>query len=172
VDPEKMGITGTSYGGILSMAAVSFAPGLFQAAIPISGYGEMSDFHTMVPELQHIQLLNYELGPYPQRRDVYERHSPIRFVKDATTPTLVLHGSGTEIEWRPEQEHPEMPGLNFARALDQHYKIYRYKMYPAGSYYISGRTSVRQQLLDMLEFFDQFLRDGSSATPAATAAAP
>jgi dipeptidyl aminopeptidase/acylaminoacyl peptidase len=158
VDDGKMGITGTSYGGILSMAAIAFAPGLFQAAIPISGYGDMSDFHTTVPELQHIQLLNYELGPYPENEDVYHHHSPIHFVEDATTPALILHGEGADVLWRPGQQDPEMAGLNFARALDQHYKIYRYKAYPGETYYVYGRENTKQKLQDMLAFLDQFLK--------------
>ena len=40
IDPTRMGITGSSYGGIMSLAASAFAPGLFQASIPISGYGD------------------------------------------------------------------------------------------------------------------------------------
>ena len=163
VDAEKMGITGTSYGGIMSMAAVSFAPGLFQAAIPISGYGDWVKFHEWNNELQHTQLLAYEFGPFPENEEVYRRNSPIYAVQHATTPTFVLHGDQQEIAWRPGQL-PIPASLDFARALDQHYKIYRYKSYPSGSYYISGRQSTRQKLLDMLEFFDQFLK-GSVAGP-------
>jgi dipeptidyl aminopeptidase/acylaminoacyl peptidase len=159
VNPDKMGITGTSYGGILSMAAVSFTQGLFQAAIPISGYGDMKDFHTDVPELQHIQLLNYELGPYPENEDVYHQHSAIHFVKDATTPALILHGRGSKVPWRPGQKDPEMASLNFARALDRHYKIFRYKSYPGETYYVYGRENTTQKLKDMIEFLDQFLKD-------------
>ena len=62
VDPDSFGITGTSYGGIMSMAAVAFAPpGAFKAAIPCSGYG---DFLHMVgeQELRHVKLLEHELG--------------------------------------------------------------------------------------------------------------
>ena len=159
VNPDKMGITGTSYGGILSMAAVSFTQGLFQATIPISGYGDMSDFHTDVPELQHIQLLNYELGPYPENEDVYYQHSPIHFVQDATTPALILHGRGSTVPWRPGQRDPEMASLNFARALDRHYKTFRYKSYSGETYYVYGRQNTKQKLEDMLAFFDQFLKD-------------
>lgn len=159
VNPDKMGITGTSYGGILSMAAVSFTQGLFQAAIPISGYGDMKDFHTDVPELQHIQLLNYELGPYPENKDIYHQHSAIHFVQDATTPALILHGRGSKVPWRPGQKDPEMASLNFARALDRYYKIFRYKSYPGETYYVYGRDNTKQKLKDMLAFFDQFLKD-------------
>jgi dipeptidyl aminopeptidase/acylaminoacyl peptidase len=118
----------------------------------------MSDFHTTVPELQHIQLLNYELGPYPENEDVYHHHSPIHFVEDATTPALILHGEGADVLWRPGQQDPEMAGLNFARALDQHYKIYRYKAYPGETYYVYGRENTKQKLQDMLAFLDQFLK--------------
>ena len=165
VHPDKMGITGTSYGGILSMAAVSFAPGLFQAAIPISGYGDMADFHTEVPELQHIQLANYELGRYPENEEIYYQHSSIHFVENATTPALILHGRGSNVAWRPGQRDPEMASLNFARALDRHYKIFRYKSYPGETYYIYGRANTKQKLTDMLEFFDQFLKDKVFSSP-------
>jgi dipeptidyl aminopeptidase/acylaminoacyl peptidase len=165
INPDKMGITGTSYGGIMSMAAVSFTQGLFQAAIPISGYGDMSDFHTEVPELQHIQLLNYELGPYPENKEVYDRHSSILHAQDATTPALILHGQGARVPWRPGQRSPEMASLNFARALDRYYKIFRYKSYPGETYYVYGRPNTKQKLHDMLEFFDQFLKDEAVTTP-------
>jgi dipeptidyl aminopeptidase/acylaminoacyl peptidase len=159
VNPDRMGITGTSYGGIFSMAAVAFAPGLFQAAIPISGYGDMADFHTEVPELQHIKLLEYELGPWPEEEELYRHLSPIHHVDDVTTPTFVMHGQGLEVEWRPEQKDPEMASLNFARALDKRYKIYRYKAYDGETYYVYGRENTQEKLQDMLEFFDQFLKD-------------
>ena len=62
VDPDHLGVTGTSYGGIMSMMAVAFAPGVFQAAIACSGYG---DFVHMLgeQELRHIKLLEYEFNP-------------------------------------------------------------------------------------------------------------
>lgn len=159
VDDDRMAITGTSYGGILSMAAVAFAPDLFQAAIPISGYGDMTKFHTEVPELQHIKLLNYELGPWPENDDVYRRTSPIHNVEDVRTPTFLIHGKGRDVTWRPEQKDPEMASLNFARALDQQYKIYRYKAYEGESYYVYGRENTEQKLRDMLDFLDRFLKD-------------
>jgi dipeptidyl aminopeptidase/acylaminoacyl peptidase len=159
VDGTKRGITGTSYGGILSMAAVAFAPELFQAAIPISGYGNMADFHRTVPELQHIKLLDYELGTYPENEEVYRRHSPIHYVEDVTAPTFLIHGEGRRVPWRPAQQDPEMASLDFARALDQEYKIFRYKAFPGESYYVYGRANTIQKLRDMNAFFDQFLRD-------------
>jgi dipeptidyl aminopeptidase/acylaminoacyl peptidase len=159
VNDAKMGITGTSYGGILSMAAVAFAPGLFQAAIPISGYSDWVGFHDWNDELQHVQLLAYEFGPFPDSTAVYRRNSSIYRVADVTTPTLLLHGTDeSTIPWRPAQK-PVPAAVDFARALDQQYKIYRHRAYTAGSYYVYGRDNTIQKLRDMNVFFDQFLRD-------------
>jgi dipeptidyl aminopeptidase/acylaminoacyl peptidase len=160
VNDAKMGITGTSYGGILSMAAVAFAPGLFQAAIPISGYSDWVGFHDWNDELQHVKLLAYEFGPFPDSTAVYRRNSSIYRAADVTTPTLLLHGTDeSTIPWRPAQK-PVPAAVDFARALDQQYKIYRHRAYEAGSYYVYGRDNTIRKLLDMVTFFDQFLRDG------------
>ena len=154
---------------MLTMSAVAFAPGLFQAAIPISGYANYADFHTSVPELQHIQLAAYELGPYPENEALYRELSPIYSVADATTPTFVLHGEGQDVPWRPGQQDPEMASLDFARELDKHYKIFRYKSYPGESYYVYRRSNTKEKLQDMLAFFDQYLRDGmTTRKPAST----
>lgn len=161
VNPHKMGITGTSYGGIMTMAAVTFAPDVFQAAISCSGYGDMNSFFKTVPELQHMKLLEYELGPWPENSEIYRKCSPIFFVENVRTPLFIIHGTGQTIPWRPGQAPPE-EGLEFARALDRHYKIYRYKAYPGESYYVYGRENTRQMLLDMRSFFDQFLKDNVS----------
>ena len=156
VDPDRIAVTGTSYGGIMTMDAVAFAPGVFQAAIALSGYGDMTDFHTKVHELQHIKLLEYELGPYPENRDVYLNSSAILKAHQVTTPTFVIQGEGVAADWRLREGQPQA-SLDFARKLDQHYKIVRYKAYPGEGYYVYGRDNTIQKLHDMLDFFEEFL---------------
>ena len=156
VDPDKIAVTGTSYGGIMTMAAVAFAPDVFQAAISLSGYGDMTDFHTEVHELQHIKLVEYELGPYPENRDVYLNSSAIFKAHQVTTPTFVIQGEGIAADWRLE-EGGAPAALDFARKLDQHYKIVRYKAYPGEGYYVYGRDNTIEKLHDMLHFFEEFL---------------
>jgi len=46
--------------------------------------------------------------------------------------------------------------------------VVKYKTYPGETYYVSGKENNRQLLLDMLDFFDQYLKTGVPApTPAA-----
>lgn len=159
VNPDKIGITGISYGGMLTMYAISFAPDVFQAAISGSGYGDVKDFHTIVPELQHSKLLHYELGHWPSTPEVeaiYQRSSSILEAKNATAPAFIIHGYGLD------ELDTEYAGWKFARELAKHSKTVEYKAYPGETYYVYGKENVKQMLLDMLDFFDRYLKDPST----------
>jgi len=156
VAPDQLAVTGTSYGGIMAMMAVSFAPGVFQAAIPCSGYG---DFVHMLgeQELRHIKLLEYELGRLPEDEAVYRKCSSLYRVADATTPCFVLHGEG---------RYPgSSASRDYALALEAHYKPFWYKSYPGETYYIASTANVKRQLRDMLAFFDFYLKGRPHTLP-------
>ena len=150
VDAENFGITGTSYGGIMAMAAVAWAPpGTFKAAIPCSGYG---DFLHMAneQELRHIKLMDYEFGKLPEAEVVYRRSSPIFDLARATAPCFLVHGEG---------RYPgSTASRDFALALEWNYKPFWYKAYPGETYYVAGTENVRRMLLDMLAFLDFYLK--------------
>lgn len=153
VDPNRLAITGVSYGGYMSMAAVSFAPGVFQAAIAQGGYSSQDDRMGIdghdEQERRHKQQLTYRLGPFEGHADVYRRVSPLYAVKQATTPVFVLHGEGG---------HPyTLSSLRFVRALEKEYKTVRYKTYPGEGYYVQSPANTRTMLLDMKAFLDQYL---------------
>jgi dipeptidyl aminopeptidase/acylaminoacyl peptidase len=156
VDPAQTGITGTSYGGCLTMSAVCYAPGEFQAAAAMSGYANWVRLRNDV-ELRHVKLLEHEFGMFEDSADVYYKCSPFFKVKDVTTPTFVLHGEG-KWPWTDA-------GLEFARALEKEYKPFKYKVYRGENYYVQSTANVRQMWLDVLEWFDLYLR--GRTTPAA-----
>ena len=150
VNSAKMGITGTSYGAYLSMCAIGFTQNIFQAAVPMSGYGDRPKLRAEL-ELRHIKQMEHEFGTYEEHKDVWYKCSPIYGVKDATTPAFVLNGEGRE---------PESDGSkDFAEALKQHYKTVDYKAYPNETYYVQSREGVREMLQDVAEFFDRYLKD-------------
>ncbi|HEU0115150.1 MAG TPA: alpha/beta fold hydrolase, partial [Thermomicrobiales bacterium] len=137
VDRDRLAIMGTSYGGIMSMAAVAFAPGVFQAAVPMSGYGDFVHMKAE-QELRHIKLLEYEFGTIEENEAVYRRCSPIFNVADATTPCLLIHGTGRYPQSAASRE--------FALALEREYKTFAYRTYPGETYYVAGTANVRQML--------------------------
>jgi dipeptidyl aminopeptidase/acylaminoacyl peptidase len=168
VNPEKVGITGNSYGGMLTMYAISFAPGVFQAAISSSGYGDLVAFQTRVPVLHHRKLAAYELGKWPSTPEVdsiYKRSSSIYKVKDATAPSFIIHGGGLH------ELDADYAGYEFAKALEGEAKLVRYKKYPNETYYVYGRENTKEMLQDMLAFFDTYLKDGTTGTAGPVTAA-
>ncbi len=149
VDADNMGITGTSYGGIMSMAAITNAPGYFQAAVPCSGYGDWIWACTHA-ELRHVKLWDYEIGPWRENKELYRELSPINHVTDIQTPVFLIHGEGLY----PGSEQSRL----FAVELERHYKVFRHKAYPGENYYVRSRKNRRRMLLDMADFFDQYLK--------------
>lgn len=149
VDPERTAIMGTSYGGILTMAATVWAaPGVFQAAVPCSGYCEFV-FTVGDEELRNSKQLYYEFGKLPEARAIYERCSPIYWAQQAATPCFIIQGEGL------------YPGSHsskdFALALEAAYKPFWFKAYQGESYYVSSRANVRQMLLDIRMFLDFYV---------------
>lgn len=150
VNPDRLGVEGTSYGGFLTPAVIAWSPDVFQAAIPISGYPNRVRFMED-GEYQHIQQLAYEFGPFDENEEVYYRNSPFFAVKNIQTPTFVIHGEG---------RFPESPQMKyFADELERHYKVFRYKSYKGETFYVNSRENTRQMLLDMLDFFNQYLKE-------------
>ena len=151
VDPDRIGLTGTSYGGIMGMYAAAFAPDAFRAIVPGSGYSDWVHFYRSENELRHVKLLEHELGPFETNQDVWRNSSAIYQVDKVSTPIFLVHGEGRY----PGSDQSEI----FARALENHYKPFEYTTYPNENYYVRGKANRRQMLLDMLDFFERFLKD-------------
>ena len=151
VTPDKIGITGRSYGGILSMCAVSFAPDAFQAAVPMSGYADWPSLRHEV-ELRLLKLQEHEFGPFESNQDVWYRCSPFYEIANATTPCFVLNGEGKD----PSSDASRA----FAEEMKRLYKTVEYKVYHNDGYYVDAPANVRQMLLDVADFLDRYLKDG------------
>ena len=133
----------------MSMSAVGFAPGVFKASVPHAGYGDWLDFEDE-QELRHRQLLRYEFGDVKTHREVYQRCSPIYSLAQATTPVFLVHGAG---------RYPRSDAsLKFARALEQEYKTFDYKIYPDECYYVLSAANLGEMYPDILEFLDRYVR--------------
>jgi dipeptidyl aminopeptidase/acylaminoacyl peptidase len=91
-DAKRVGITGASYGGFMTMAGITEFPELFAAAVCVCGIVNFLTFfeHTQ-PWMAVISKTEY--GDPETQADLLRALSPINKLHRARTPTLVLHGA-------------------------------------------------------------------------------
>jgi dipeptidyl aminopeptidase/acylaminoacyl peptidase len=152
----KFGATGSSHGGLLAMAAATFAPGVFHATIASGGTADRIYYYN-TQELRHLKQADNEFGPLKGNEETYRYVSPFYYAKDVNTPIFVIWGEG---RWPGS-----LNSKNYVTELERFYKTHRAKVYQGENYYVSTRANVRQMLLDMTDFFDQYLK--TDKTPGA-----
>ena len=91
VDPKKVGITGGSYGGFLTLMALCRAPDVF--AVGVQQYGIMNwlTFHETADPMMQGWLAAF-LGDPIKDKARYEASSPVTYVRNIKAPLLSLQG--------------------------------------------------------------------------------
>jgi dipeptidyl aminopeptidase/acylaminoacyl peptidase len=89
----KVGITGTSYGGYSSWYAITKAPDLVSAAVPICGMTDLVvDYETTRPDLRPYSEEMMGGSPKEVSQRYYER-SPINFVHQIKGKLMIVQGA-------------------------------------------------------------------------------
>jgi dipeptidyl aminopeptidase/acylaminoacyl peptidase len=91
VDPKKLIVMGGSYGGYLSMMAVTKAPEMWAAAVPIVPFVNwFTEFQNEDPQLQESDRLF--MGDPVKDKALWTDRSPINFIHQVKAPILLLAG--------------------------------------------------------------------------------
>jgi len=151
IDSERMGVTGGSYGGYMTNWIIGhtqrFTAAVTQRSVSnlISMYGS-SDFNWAFQE---------EFGNVPPWEDLenYWRQSPIKYIGNAKTPTLVIH-SENDMRCPIEQDEQVFVAL---KRLGVDTKMVRFPDEPHGLSR-GGRTDRRIARLEHISgWFDRYL---------------
>jgi dipeptidyl aminopeptidase/acylaminoacyl peptidase len=87
-----VGVMGGSYGGYMTLAAISEYPDLWRAAVCIVGIANFVTFLERTGSYRR-KLREAEYGSLEHDRDLLERLSPIHHVDRITAPLMVIHGA-------------------------------------------------------------------------------
>ena len=91
LDPKKIAVMGGSYGGYLSMMAVTKAPDVWAAGVPIVPFVNwFTEIENEDPVLQQSDLAT--MGDPVKNKALYEERSPINFIDQIKAPLLLLAG--------------------------------------------------------------------------------
>jgi dipeptidyl aminopeptidase/acylaminoacyl peptidase len=150
VDPKKVGITGGSYGGFMTLMALGKAPELWAAGAELYG---IIDWLTMLKHSDPL-LQEYEkslLGDPEKDRSVYEAASPIKFIHGVRAPLLVLQGENDPRV--PKEEAQQVVDL-----LKADGKIVEVHYYPAEGHGFAKRENQIDAITRTVAWFERYLK--------------
>lgn len=88
---DRIGIWGVSYGGFLTLAAITRHPDFFACAIEAVGMPDLEKLYRETT-LEGRSYLEREIGPLGGNLALYRSLSPVHGVNDVETPLLSFHG--------------------------------------------------------------------------------
>jgi dipeptidyl aminopeptidase/acylaminoacyl peptidase len=89
IDQDRMGVTGGSYGGFMTNWIITQTP-RFKAAVAAASLSNLISFYSTS---LYQDLIHAEFGGFPwDNYDLLWQWSPLRYARQAQTPTLFIHG--------------------------------------------------------------------------------
>lgn len=96
VDPDRIAIVGPSYGGYLTLCALTLAPELFCAGVDLYGDSEIAEAFQHEDREARMDLLRH-MGMPAENAEGYRRGSPLYQAEKIQAPLLILHGKDDQM---------------------------------------------------------------------------
>jgi acetyl esterase/lipase len=132
-DPGRIGCAGWSYGGYLTLAALTFHPDLFAAGISICGMSDLSTFYRNT-EPWIAAAAHPKYGHPISDRDLLDQLSPLLKVDALTAPLLLVHGGN-------DTNVPVNESVQMYDALRERGRTVRYLVFPDDGHEIAKREN-------------------------------
>jgi acetyl esterase/lipase len=131
--PTRIGCGGWSYGGYLTLAALTFHPDLFAAGVSICGMSDLSTFYRNT-EPWIAAAAHPKYGHPISDRDLLDQLSPLLRVDALTAPLLLVHGGN-------DTNVPVGESAQMAEALRERGRTVRYLVFPDDGHEIAKREN-------------------------------
>jgi dipeptidyl aminopeptidase/acylaminoacyl peptidase len=90
VDPKRLAIDGGSAGGYTTLAALAFTD-VFTAGCSLYGVASLEALAGDTHKFES-RYLDYLVGPYPEKKDVYKERAPIENLEKLSSPLMLFQG--------------------------------------------------------------------------------
>jgi dipeptidyl aminopeptidase/acylaminoacyl peptidase len=147
IDPNRTGIIGWSYGGYMTMWAVTQTT-RFKAAVAGAGIANWQSYYGQ-NKIDTWMLPFFGASVY-DKPEAYSRSSPMTYIKKVKTPTLVLHGDR-------DSEVPTPQGYEFWHALKALNVPTELVIYPDEGHAITKPAHQRDIEERLVAWFDRYL---------------
>lgn len=147
----KVGIYGYSYGGIVSLGAVTRAPKAFDAAVPMGGIYDFADAYDHADRLGRLFTREGHGGSPEARPGIYEISDSVARIEQVETPVLIMHG----------QEDARAPFRQYelvVEALERHDKEFESHSYPGEPHRFRDRENRVDMYRRLEAWMDRWVR--------------
>jgi len=148
VDADRAAVMGGSYGGYMTMAAVTRLPEVFRGGVAFVGVSNwVTALEGASPQLKASDRIEYGDIDDPDDRAFFESVSPIGYVDGDEIPVMVLHGAN-------DPRDPVTESDQFVRAIREHGGTVEYLRFPDeghGIRKLDNRIIAYRRIADFLE---------------------
>jgi dipeptidyl aminopeptidase/acylaminoacyl peptidase len=148
-DPDKLGLRGWSYGGILGGWTITQTDRFKGASVGAMVSDWTSEYG---PGFNHDVRLWYIGGTPWDNTDEWRERSALTHVANATTPTLVLHGINDRTDTEPQS-------MMFFQALKDQGKITRYIRFPREPHGFQEPRHQRTRDVEEIRWIQKYVRN-------------
>jgi len=165
---DKIGIMGRSYGGYLTLAALTTYPSLFAVGVDVCGMANFATFYEHTePWIASAAVSKY--GDPVADAELLRDLSPITHIDRLRTPLLVIHGAN-------DSNVPVIEAEQVVAALGERGVPYQYVLFPDEGHQLLHRSSRAEYLKVTVDWLTAHLLDkptrcaelGSGAHPNST----
>src|SRR6266446_1727793 len=148
VDPDRLGVTGWSYGGFMTMWTVT-QTNRFRGAVAGAGIANWQSYYGQnLIDQWMIPFFGASVYDDPA---VYEKSSPIHFIKNVKTPTLVIVGEH-------DAECPSSQSYEFWHALGTLKVPTQLIIYPGEGHLFINPENQSDRMDQTVAWFDKYLK--------------
>ncbi len=162
VDADKIGILDGSYGGYMTLAALTFRPEEFAVGVDLFGISNWVRTLESIPPWWEAQraMLENEMGPFDDL-DMFRAKSPVFHAEQIVRPLMVLQGANDPRVVKAESD-------DIVEAVRENDVPVEYVVFDDEGHGFVKKENQEEGYRKILEFLETYLRGSASATDEAT----
>ncbi|HKW31987.1 MAG TPA: S9 family peptidase [Candidatus Acidoferrum sp.] len=155
-DPERLGAFGWSYGGFMTMW-IDTQTDKFKAISPGAGLPDLYSMYSQTDIHRYMTMFFDNKEPWDNFQEYWD-HSPMKYIENVKTPTMILHGQSDTRVPIPQSEE-------FYRALYQRHVPVEYVTYPRENHGFVEPRHIQDRWQRYLAFFGKYLNNPPKTEP-------
>ena len=155
-DPDRLGAFGWSYGGFMTMW-IDTQTDKFKAISPGAGLPDLYSMYSQTDIHRYMTMFFDNKEPWDNFQEYWD-HSPMKYIENVKTPTMILHGQSDTRVPIPQSEE-------FYRALYQRHVPVEYVTYPRENHGFVEPRHIQDRWQRYLVFFGKYLNNPPKTEP-------